>query len=368
MRLILTALLLASAPLVFAQPSKDAGKGAAAAPPPAMPVRAAAAKVGPAVDEASAIGNLRADESITIRPEIAGRIVEMPFKEGENVRKGAMLARLDQAELAAVLASSRAQLKWEEQRVERSEDLLKKGFLSQQALDDQRTNLARAKAKLAEDQAKLARTEIHAPFPGVVGLRQVSEGAFVAAGTDIARLEKIDQLKLDFRLPENFIGRLKNSQSVRIQVDAYARDTFSGAVYAIEPGVDEQTRTVLVRARVTNTELKLRPGMFARVYVQLGLREKALWIPEAAIVPRGQDSFVFRVTDGKVALVKVATGVRKVGEVEIVSGLAAGDLVVTEGSQRLGPGVPVSIMADAPPRTPAVAEKKPPPAAAKGGG
>lgn len=365
MRLILTALLLAAAPLVFAQPSKDSGKGA---PPPAMAVRAVAAKVGPAVDEASAIGNLRADESITIRPEIAGRIVEMPFREGENVKKGARLVALDSAELRAIVASSDAQAKLDQQRFERSEDLFKKGFISQQGLDESRSNLVRARAKLAEDAAKLARTEIHAPFPGVVGLRQVSEGAFVTAGTDIARLEKIDQLKLDFRLPENFIGRLKNNQSVRIQVDAYARDTFSGAVYAIEPGVDEQTRTVLVRARVANTGLKLRPGMFARVYVQLGLREKALWIPEAAIVPRGQDSFVYRVSDGKAALVKVATGVRKVGEVEIVNGLAAGDLVVTEGTQRLGPGGPVSIMSDAPAKTPAVAEKKPPPAAAKGGG
>jgi membrane fusion protein (multidrug efflux system) len=314
-----------------------------------MPVRAVAAKVGPAIDEVSAIGNLRADESITVRPEIAGRIVEMPFKEGENVRKGARLVALDSAELQAIVASSDAQAKLDQQRFERSEDLFKKSFISQQALDESRSNLLRSKAKLAEDSAKLARTEMHAPFPGVVGLRQVSEGAFVTAGTDIARLEKIDQLKLDFRLPENFIGRLKSNQSVRIQVDAYARDTFSGAVYAIEPGVDEQTRTVLVRARVANTGLKLRPGMFARVYVQLGMREKALWIPEAAIVPRGQESFVYRVADGKAALVKVSTGVRKVGEVEIVNGLAAGDLVVTEGTQRLGPGGPVSVMADAPP-------------------
>ena len=361
MRIILVALLLAAAPVVLSQPSKDAGKGPAGKPPAAMAVRAVAAKVGPAIDEATAIGNLRADESITIRPEIAGRIVEMPFKEGENVKKGVRLVGLDSAELRAIVASSDAQAKLDQQRLERSEDLFRKGFISQQALDESRSNLVRSKAKLAEDSAKLARTEIRAPFPGVVGLRQVSEGAFVAAGTDIARLEKIDTLKLDFRMPENFIGRLKNNQGVRIQVDAYARDTFSGAVFAIEPGVDEQTRTVLVRARVANTDLKLRPGMFARVYVQLGLRERALWVPEASIVPRGQDSFVYRVADGRASLVKVTTGARKVGEVEIVNGLAAGDLVVTEGTQRLGPGGPVSLMPEAPPKAPAVAEKAAPP-------
>lgn len=364
MRLIFIALLLAAAPLAFAQPSKDPGKGAA---PPAMTVKAVAAKVAPAIDEASAIGNLRADESITIRPEIAGRIVEMPFKEGESVRKGARLVALESAELRAIVASSDAQAKLEQQRLERSEDLFKKGFISQQALDESRSTLVRSKAKLAEDAAKLARTEIHAPFPGVVGLRQVSEGAFVAAGTDIARLEKIDTLKLDFRVPENFIGRLKNSQPVRIQVDAYSADTFSGAVYAIEPGVDEQTRTVLARARVANTDLKLRPGMFARVYVQLGVREKAIWIPEAAIVPKGQDSFVFVVVDGKASLVRITTGNRKVGEVEVLKGLAAGDLVVTDGNQRLAPGAAVSLMIDAP-KPAATVEKGSPLAAPKGGG
>ena len=256
-------------------------------------------EVAPTIDEANAVGNLRADEAITIRPEIAGRIVEMPFKEGENVNKGDRLAALDAAEFRAIVASSSAQAMLEQQRRERSEDLFKKGFISQQALDESRSTLARSKAKLAEDEARLAKTEIRAPFPGVVGLRQVSEGAFVAAGTDIARLEKIDQLKLDFRVPENFLGRLKSHQSVRIQVDAYATDTFSGAVYAIEPAVDEQTRTVLVRARVANSGLKLRPGMFARVYLRLAVREKAIWIPEAAIVPRGKAGTVFRIVDGR---------------------------------------------------------------------
>ncbi len=334
MRILSAVALACAASVVFAQ-----GK-----PPASMQVKAVAAKVAPATDEANAVGNLRADEAISIRPEIAGRIIEMPFREGENVKKGAKLAVLDSAELRAIVASSDAQAKLDRQRLERSEDLFRKGFISQQALDESRSNLARSRAKLAEDSAKLARTEVHAPFPGVVGLRQVSEGAFVAAGTDIARLEKIDQLKLDFRVPENFLGKLKAGQAVRIQVDAYAGDAFAGTVYAIEPAVDEQTRTVLARARVANPELKLRPGMFVRVYVQLGLREKAVWIPEAAIVPRGQDSFVFRIDDGKAALVKVATGARKVGEVEIVKGLSGGDMVITEGTQRLAPGMAVTLM------------------------
>jgi membrane fusion protein (multidrug efflux system) len=354
MRIALLVALFAGAAL--AQPAKDApGKdgGAAAVKggPPAMPVKVVAAKLAPAVDEAGAVGSLRADEAVTIRPEIAGRIASIGFGEGQAVARGSLLVKLDQAELAAVVASSRAALKWEEQKLERSEDLQKKGFISTQGLDDQRTNLARARAKLAEDEAKLAKTEMRASFAGVAGLRQVSEGQYVAAGTDIARLEKIDQLKLDFRIPEAYVGKLKAGQPVKVLVDAYRDKVFSGSVYAIEPGVDDQTRTILLRARVANTDMKLRPGMFARVQVELGVREKAVWIPEAAIVPRGQDSYVFQVVAGpdgvgKAALMKVQTGARKVGEVEIVKGIGAGDLVVTEGVQKIGPGSAVILVKD----------------------
>jgi membrane fusion protein (multidrug efflux system) len=330
----------------LAQAPKDGkdGKDAAKKGPPTMPVKAVAAKVAPAIDEAVAVGTLRADEAVTIRPEIAGRVVELKFAEGQAVAKGALLVKLDQAELAAVVASSRAQLKLEEQKVDRSEDLRTKGFISQQGLDDQKTSLARARAKLAEDEARLAKTEMRASFPGVAGLRQVSEGQYVAAGTDIARLEKIDQLKLDFRVPESYLARLRAGQPVQVRVDSYAGEAFTGNVYAIEPAIDEQTRTVQMRARVQNAGLKLRPGMFARVNVQLGSRDQAIWIPEAAIVPKGKDSFVFRVKDGKAEMLKVQTGVRKVGEVEIVQGVAAGDLVITEGLQRIGPGSAVNVM------------------------
>jgi membrane fusion protein (multidrug efflux system) len=350
---ILLALLAGAAiaqPAAQAQPSKkDAAKG----PPPVTSVKAAAARIAPALDEAGAVGTLRADEAVTIRPEIAGRVVEIRFNEGQAVARGAVMVRLDQAELAAVLASSSAQAQLDKQRLERSEDLFKKSFISQQALDESRSNHARSAAKQKEDEARLARTEMRAAFPGVAGLRQVSEGQYVAAGTDIVRLEKIDQLKLDFRVPESFIGKLKAGQPVKVLVDAYADRSFPGSVYAIEPGVDDQTRTIQLRARIANPELRLRPGMFARVQVQLGVREQAIWIPEAAIVPRGQEATVFRIVGGnaaganggsKVEVVRVQTGARKVGEVEIVKGLAAGDLVVTEGTQKIGAGSSVSLL------------------------
>jgi membrane fusion protein (multidrug efflux system) len=347
MRLILALLFITIPSLVFSQ----AGK------PPAMPVKAVAAKTAKAVIETGAVGSLRADESVMIRPEIAGRLDKVQFEEGQRVQKGALLAAIDASELRAVVASSKAQAGLDKQRLDRSEDLHKKGFISQQGLEESRSNYARSAAKQREDEARLAKTEIRAPFPGVAGLRQVSEGAYVAAGTDIARLDKIDQLKLDFRVPEVYSSQLKPGLKLRLAVDAFPEQSFQGAIYAIEPAVDEQTRTVVVRARVANADLKLRPGMFARVQLQLGVREHAIWIPEEAIVPRGQESFVFRVVDGKVDLVRVQTGMRKVGEVEVVKGLAAGDLVVTEGTQRLAPGAFVSIMTNPKPAA-EIPEKK----------
>jgi len=340
--------------IAIAQPAKGPGAG----PPPAMPVKVVAAKLAPAVDEASAVGTLRADESVVIRPEIAGRISEFRFDEGQGVKKGALLVTLDASEVRAQLASAKAQAQLDAQRLERAEDLRKKNFISAQALDEARSNHARAHASQREVEAKLAKAEIRAPFTGVAGLRQVSQGAYVAAGTDIARLEKIDQLKLDFRVPESYLARLKTAQQLKVEVDAYSGESFGGAIYAIEPAVDEATRTVVVRARVANSDLKLRPGMFGRVLLQLAVRDKAIWVPEQAIVPRGQDAFVFRVANGKADMVKVQTGTRRVGEVEIRSGIAAGELVVTEGTQRIGPGSAVSVMGDAPKPAAAVPDKK----------
>jgi len=334
-------LLAVIACTAFAQAPKDAAKVPSKGLP-AMPVKAVAAKLAPAVDEASAVGTLRADESVVVRPEIAGRIAEIRFDEGHKVARGALLATLDASEVKAQLASAAAQAKLDASRLERAEDLYRKNFISQQALDEARSNHARSAASQREFDAKLAKTEMRAPFPGVVGLRQVSQGAYVAAGTDIARLEKIDLIKLDFRIPESFFSKLRAGQPVKVAVDAYPGEAFAGAIYAIEPAIDEGTRTVLVRARVANQDLKLRPGMFARVLLQLGARDKAIWVPEEAIVPRGQNSYVFRVANGKAELVRVQTGARKVGEVEIVKGIAAGDLVVTEGTQRLAPGVAVT--------------------------
>ncbi len=306
-------------------------------PPRPTSVKAAPVKLATVTNDISAVGSLLANESVIIRPEIAGRITGIHFAEGQAIAAKAKLVTLEAAEFQAQVAGSSADAMLNKQRMDRAQDLFNQGFISQQALDEARSNRARAAAKQAEDEARLTKTIIRAPFSGVVGLRKVSSGAYVQPGTEIVRLDNIDVMKLDFRVPEVFLAKVAHNQPVSMKVDAFPQGNYTGNIYAIEPAVDEQTRTILVRAKVTNPGGKLRPGMFARVSLQLDAKANAMLIPEQAIIPKGKDSFVYRIVEGKAKLSKVETGKRSGGEVEIISGLAATDVVVTDGQMKLQP-------------------------------
>jgi len=181
---------------------------------------------------------------------------------------------------------------------------------------------------------------------GVAGLRQVSEGQYVAAGTDIARLEKIDQLKLDFRIPESYIGKLKAGQPVKVLVDAYRDKVFSGSVYAIEPGVDDQTRTIQLRARVANADMKLRPGMFARGEIEIG-RSAAFTVPLQSVVSSDGYSYVFVLKpDHTVERRRVEVGAVRNAEIEVVSGIEAGEMIVGKGAGFLKDGDLVNVSSE----------------------
>jgi membrane fusion protein, multidrug efflux system len=325
---------------------KDAPKPVTpAGPPPGLPVKAVPVKIGAVIDEVTAVGSLLADESVVIRPEIDGRIVGLHFQEGQAVAAGAKLVTIDSAEYEAQLAAVRADLNTERQRLQRAQELFDQKFTSKDALDVQQGNVARLQARLDEVQTRVAKTLIRAPFSGVLGLRQVSPGAYVKAGSDIVRLENLSSIKVDFKIPENYMAKVRPNQDIAIRLDAYPGEQFSGRVYATEPTVDEKTRTISMRARVTNTGLKLKPGMFVRVAVTLENRPNAILVPETAIWPQGKDSFVFKVVDGKAALTRIDIGVRRPGEVEVLTGLVAGDSVITEGQMKLRDGAPVTVMA-----------------------
>jgi membrane fusion protein (multidrug efflux system) len=188
---------------------------------------------------------------------------------------------------------------------------------------------------------------IVAPFDGVVGIRGVSLGDYVKDGSDLVNLEDVRNLKVDFRLPERMLSQVRPTQTVEVLADAFPGDRWQGQIEAINPKVDQNARSLEIRGRLDNTSGRLRPGMFVRVRVIVGERSEALMVPEQAIVPAGDEFFVFLVNEGKARRVQVRTGLRREGQVEIVQGLKAGDAVVVSGQQRLGrDGQAVSVVGD----------------------
>jgi membrane fusion protein, multidrug efflux system len=328
--------------------ARNAPAPAAKSSPAGVPVKVGTVRSGTISEEVSAVGSLLANESIVIRPERDGRIIDIHFSEGQLVRKGERLVSLDSAEAEAQLAATNSEVTLNQSRLKRATELHEKKFISAQALDDAREALNQSLARQAEIKARLVKSVISAPFEGVAGLRQVSPGAYVKAGQDIARLEGIGSLKMDFRIPETYLGRIRPHQGVLTRVDAFPGETFRGEIYAIEPAVDEQTRTVLLRGRIANPGARLKPGMFSRIALVLETRENALIVPEQALVPQGKDRFVYRVADGKAALTKIELGLRRPGEVEIRSGVSAGETIVLDGQLRLRDGAPVTVVSDKP--------------------
>lgn len=326
-----------------------AGGGAGGAPggkPPGLPVKAAPVRVGTFSTDVTAVGSLLAQESVLIRSEIDGRVTALTFTEGQPVRKGQKLVGFDSSEWEATLAASTAELRTKQTDWERGKELLAQNFVSKEAVDRLRGAVEVAQARMLADKARLAKTAIYAPFDGTAGLRVISPGAYVKTGDAIVRIESLGAVKLDFRVPEVFIGRLRQGQTVRMSMDAYPTEHFEGRIVALEPVIDEKSRTVLARAEVPNPKGLLRPGLFARVAVQLEERPGALIIPEQAIVPQGRETFVYRIGEGNTTqITKIEIGGRRPGEVEVLSGLAAGDLIVAEGAMKLGmmpPGAPVT--------------------------
>lgn len=333
--------------------TKQAGSapqaGQTGGPPPGPPVKVAMVRESAVTDDVTAVGTLIADESVVIRPEIAGRIVKIHFNEGQPVNAGATLVSMDTADLRAKLAANEADVTVNRQRFDRARNMAGQNFMSQQAVDEANSNLSRAIALKQETLAQLAKANIRAPFGGTVGLRKVSVGAYLSAGDDIVSLEDISALKLDFRIPEVFLSKITKDQDVNVRVDTFPKEIFSGKIYALEPTVDVQTRTAMLRARIPNPDNKLKPGMFSRVTLILEKRGTAMVIPEQAIVPKGNQAIVVKVVDGKAEFVPVKLGRRRPGEVEILEGLAVNDTVVTDGQIKLQPGAPVTVMGAPPP-------------------
>lgn len=316
---------------------------------PATPVEAVEVRVEMVSDEVSAVGTLRSNESVIIRPEIAGRISVIHFDEGEPVEADQTLVSLDDSTHQAELADARATLNLAERTFKRLDELFQKGSTSARERDEALARMESARAALQLFQARLEKTDVNAPFSGILGLRRVSPGDYVTPGQDLVNLEDIDPIKVDFRIPERYLSSLATGQIIRVRVDAFPERAFEGEVYAIDPQIDPAGRSIAIRARIENGDRVLRPGLFARVRLIVDERPDALVVPEQALVPRGEQRYVFKVVDGKAALTEVQLGQRRAGEVEILAGLSEGETVITAGQLKIRDGSAVSVLGETEP-------------------
>lgn len=306
------------------------------------------------VDDVNAVGTIRSNESVVIRPEVSGRIVKLNFADGQQVRKGQLLIAFDSTVNQAEVEQAKAELGIAKANYERVADLAKQKFMSDRARDESLANVHVLEAKLALAQARLSKLDIRAPFSGIVGIRNVSIGDYVKDGTDLVNLEDISSVKVDFRVPERYADLVHRGQAIEVVVDALPGKPFRAKVDAVDPQVDSAGRSALLRGRIENPEGRLKPGMFARVRLILAERDNALVVPEESIVPQGGKVMVWKVVDGNAVKTEVKTGLRRAAKVEITQGLALNDIVVTAGQIRLSKdGTPVRIVqgGDAAPAT-----------------
>lgn len=324
-----------------------AAAGAAGAKPgapagsPAMAVEMAKATAMRIDDEIAAVGTLKSVDSVVLRPETAGRVAAIRFADGERVKKGELLIELDAATQAAELQQARANLGLAQTNLKRSEELFERKFVAQRSLDEAEAQLKVQEAAVALAEARLGKMRLRAPFDGIVGLRSVSVGDFVKDGQEMVNFEGVRTLKVDFRLPESNLPRLARGQRVEVVSDALPNRSFTATVDAIDPLVDTGGRSLALRAVLANADGALRPGMFVRVRLLFGSRERVLMVPEQALVTAAQGQAVFVVVDGKVKQVPVKLGIRRAGSVEVAEGLRDGDTVVTAGQLKLRDGAAV---------------------------
>ena len=338
----------AQPPAAAASKAAPAASGRTPSGPPSVEV----VRVQPTrlVEEATAVGTLRSRQSVMLRPEVGGRVVQVAFADGATVRRGQLLLRLDDTLQQAELSQTQAQLSVARANHQRNQELVAQNFIARRVLDESQAALQVAQAQVQLAQARLARMQVVAPFDGVVGIRRVHLGDYVKDGADLVQLEDTSAFWVDFRLPERHQARVAIGQPVQLTLDALPGVSLSAKVQALDPLLEADGRALRVQAVLPAAKgVALKPGLFARVTLVLSTDDAALMVPEAAIVPQGSRQTLFTVADGVARRVEVQLGLRRNGQVQVLRGLpAAGAAVVVAGQQRLqkgGPdGIPVRVV------------------------
>ncbi len=290
------------------------------------------------VDEVDAIGTVLADESVEITSRVTSIVTRIVFREGQLVDEGDLLVELENKEIRAELAVAEASLSESRSQYERARQLADTRAISASSLEELLAAMQVAQAQVQAAQARLENTLVRAPFSGKIGLRRVSPGGLVNPGTVITTLDDLDPVKLEFSVPETFLGVLREDLTVSARSPALQGRRFRGRIDSVDTRLDPVSRSILVRAILENEEDLLKPGMFLTVALQMR-RSDVLMAPEQAIVPeRGQHYVYVVAAEDRAARRQVELGQRIPGAVEIVSGLAAGDRVITEGTQKVREG------------------------------
>jgi membrane fusion protein (multidrug efflux system) len=287
-------------------------------------------------------GSLLPDEEVDLAFETSGKVVGLFFEEGRKVKKGELMAKLNDRPLQAQLLKLQAQQKLVQEREFRQRQLLDRDAISRESYDQVATELQSIEADIMLIEARIAETELHAPFDGIVGLRMISEGAFATTQTKIVRLVKTRPLKIEFSIPERYAGEVVPGFPISFVVDGFP-EPFSANVYAIDPKVDINTRTIVVRALYPNTNEELKPGRFASIRARLSEIENAVSIPTEALIAEMAGEKVFIYKNGKAKEVKVETGLRTEAHIQIREGLNFGDTLLTTAILQLREDLPVQL-------------------------
>jgi membrane fusion protein (multidrug efflux system) len=274
-------------------------------------------------------GTVVANEYLEIHPEVSGRLTYLNIAEGSRVTQGTVLARINDADLRAQVGKSKVQLELAKKTVERYKILLDANGINQTDYDLAENQVNSYNADIAYTQALIDKTVIRAPFSGVIGLRQVSPGAYVSPATVLATLQQVSQVKMDFTLPETYGSLLKKGDLVEVELDATLRQKGRARIIAIEPGANTDTRNLKVRAALLDSVVN--PGAFVKVFIEAGKNKTAIEVPTNCIIPNDKNNQVIIVKDGKASFVDVQTGIRQANTIEIIKGLQTGDSVVVTG-------------------------------------
>src|SRR5438874_6502455 len=339
----LAVLLLLAAPAACKKANSAAGGGGGPGGGGfAMPVEVAAALRDTVVDAIAATGQIEAVQSIELRPEVQGRITDIVVREGQEVAAGTALFRVDDAELKAQVAQAEAERQMARQALERTKQLIAQNASSTSDLEQAQAKSQGADANYDLLKTRLDSTVVRAPFSGVVGRRLVSIGTFVSNHTPLTSLQSVNPQYASFDVPERYADRLRRGQLVSFQVAALPGKNFSGEVVFVDPVVSLPGRTILIKARVPNSEHRLQAGMFIEARLATDIRPNAVVVPEDALLPVQGSTYVWVIKDGKADRRQVSIGVRTAGWAEIQGGgVQAGDQVVVGGLERLFPGATV---------------------------